>query len=97
MGQEAVTTELDAELRQQVYDAIGELLPRVLGREIPEMTEASLLMSELGMRSANMLELLLELEESLEIQIDVEDIDQGNVSSVGDLADFVAGHATTDG
>ncbi len=97
MGQEAVTTELDAELRQQVYDAIGELLPRVLGREIPQMTEASLLMSELGMRSANMLELLLELEESLEIQIDVEDIDQGNVSSVGDLADFVAGHATTDG
>ncbi|HEY1620963.1 MAG TPA: phosphopantetheine-binding protein [Streptosporangiaceae bacterium] len=92
-----MTTELDAELRQQVYDAIGELLPRVLGREIPEMTEASLLMSELGMRSANMLELLLELEESLEIQIDVEDIDQGNVSSVGDLADFVAGHATTDG
>lgn len=97
MGQEAVTTELDTDLRQRVYDSIGELLPRVLGREIPEMSEASLLMSELGMRSANMLELLLELEESLEIQIDVEDIDQGNVSSVGDLADFVAGHATMDG
>lgn len=97
MGQEAVTTELDTDLRQRVYDSIGELLPRVLGREIPEMSEASLLMSELGMRSANMLELLLELEESLEIQIDVEDIDQGNVSSVGDLADFVASHSTTDG
>ena len=31
------------------------------------------LMSDLGMRSASMLELLLELEDNLDIQIDVED------------------------
>jgi acyl carrier protein len=42
-----------------------------------------------------MLELLLELEDSLDIQIDVEDIDEAAMTSVGDLADFVAGHAIT--
>jgi acyl carrier protein len=43
-----------------------------------------------------MLELLLELEDALEIQIDVEDIDAAAMSSVGDLANFVATHVATD-
>jgi acyl carrier protein len=43
-----------------------------------------------------MLELLLELEDSLDIQIDVEDIDGAAMTSVGDLADFIAGHAISD-
>jgi len=42
-----------------------------------------------------MLELLLELEDNLDIQIDVEDIDAAAMTSVGDLADYVAGHAVT--
>jgi acyl carrier protein len=96
MELEAMTTDIDATLRQRVFDSVGELLPRVLGRELPALTDSTTLMNDLGMRSANMLELLLELEESLEIQIDVEDIDQDNMNSVGDLADFVAGHAVTD-
>ena len=69
------------------------LLPRVLGREIPAVSDGTQLRDELGLRSTTMLELLLELEENLAIQIDVEDIDQGDMNSVGDLADFVAGHA----
>jgi acyl carrier protein len=96
MEQETVTEQLDTELRQQVFDSIGTLLPRVLGREIPAVSDSTLLMNELGLRSATMLELLLELEENLEIQIEVEDIDNGNMNSVGDLADFVATHATKD-
>jgi len=44
-----------------------------------------------------MLELLLEIEDDLEIQIEVEDIDDAAMTSVGDLADFVASHAITDG
>lgn len=97
MEQEAVTTQLDTALRQRVLDSIGMVLPRVLGREIPAVSDGTQLMAELGLRSATMLELLLELEEDLDIQIDVEDIDQGDMNSVGDLADYVASHATTDG
>jgi len=96
MGQETVTTQLDTELRQRVFDRIGELLPRVLRREIPPVSDDTLLMNELGLRSATMLELLLELEENLEIQIDVEDIDNGGMNTVGNLADFVATHSIMD-
>ena len=69
----------------------------MLSREIPEISEDMKLMSELGMRSASMLELLLEIEDDLDIQIEVEDIDDAAMTSVGDLADFVASHAITDG
>jgi len=94
----AVTTEqtAQAELRRRVVDGIGELLPRVLKRELPEVPESTRLFDELGLSSVTTLELLLELEESLEIQIDVEDIDQGDLRSVGSLADFVAEHALAD-
>jgi acyl carrier protein len=97
MEEGTVTAQLDTALRQRVFDSIGELLPRVLGREITAVSDGTQLMSDLGLRSATMLELLLELEENLEVQIDVEDIDQGDMNSVGDLADFVAGHAMSDG
>lgn len=89
--------QIDSGLREQVFASIAELLPRVLKREIPEVAEDTQLMSDLGLRSATMLELLLELEDALEIQIEVEDIDQGTMSSVGDLADYVAGHSLTYG
>lgn len=92
------STELaSTDLRPRVFDSISRLLPRVLSREIPAISEDTKLMSELGMRSASMLELLLEIEDDLDIQIEVEDIDDAAMTSVGDLADFVAGHAITDG
>jgi acyl carrier protein len=79
--------------QQQVFDCIGELLPRVLGRDLTAIAADTKLMAELGMRSASLLELLLELEVALDIQIDVEDIDENGMRSVGDLASFVAGHS----
>jgi acyl carrier protein len=97
MDHETLTPLASAELRPRVFDSISRLLPRVLSREIPVISEDMKLMSELGMRSASMLELLLEIEDDLDIQIEVEDIDDAAMTSVGDLADFVAGHAITDG
>jgi acyl carrier protein len=93
---EQVTTPPDAALRQRIVESIGVLLPRVLKREIPEVQENACLFDELGLSSASTLELILELEESLDIQIDVEEIDQGDLQSVATLADFVAGHTITD-
>ncbi len=86
----------DAGLRQRAVDAIAVLLPRVLDRETLVIAPQMKLMEDLGMRSASMLELLLELEDNLDVQIDVEDIDEAAMTSVGDLADFVASHAITD-
>jgi acyl carrier protein len=97
MDHETLTPLPSAELRPRVFDSICRLLPRVLGGEVPAISEGMKLMSDLGMRSASMLELLLEIEDDLGIQIEVEDIDDAAMTSVGDLADFVAGHAVTDG
>ena len=89
-------TELDTTLRQQVVDSMTALLPRVLRRELPDLAEDTSLFDELGLSSVTTLELLLELEEALDIQVDVEDIDQDDLRSVGTPADFVTGHAVTD-
>lgn len=88
--------ELDRELRARVVENMSTLLPRVLRRELPGLSEETSLFDELGLTSVTTLELLLELEEALEIQVDVEDIDQDDLRSVGALADFVTGHAVTD-
>ncbi|MCX4744498.1 phosphopantetheine-binding protein [Kitasatospora sp. NBC_01287] len=84
------------DLRERVVAGIGVLLPRVLKREVPMPAENACLFDELGLTSASTLELLLELEERLDIQIDVEDIDQDDLRSLGALADFVTDHAITE-
>jgi acyl carrier protein len=89
-----VAAQLDTDLRERVVERMRELLPRILGTSLPAVAEGTGLMDELGLRSTTTLELLLLLEETLDIEIDVEDIEQGDLKSVGDLADFVASHAT---
>ncbi len=91
-----MTANLDVALRRRVFDAVCHILPRVLGPELPVIADSTELRSDLGLRSATTLELLLELEDSLEIQIDVEEIGQVSMNTVGDLADFVARHSTRD-
>ncbi len=93
-----MTANLDVALRRRVFDAVCHILPRVLGPELqlPVIADSTELRSDLGLRSATTLELLLELEDSLEIQIDVEEIGQVSMNTVGDLADFVARHSTMD-
>lgn len=91
-----MTANLDVALRQRVFDTVSRILPRVLGREIPAIADSTELRGDLGLRSATTLELLLELEDRLEIQIDVEQIGEVNMSTIGDLADFVARHSTKD-
>ncbi len=91
-----MTANLDVALRQRVFDTVRLILPRVLGRELPAIADSTVLRGDLGLRSATTLELLIELEDSLEIQIDVEQLGQGTMNTIGDLADFVARHSTKD-
>lgn len=87
---------IEADLRERVVGSIGTLLPRILKRDMTAPSEDARLFDELGLSSSSTLELLLELEEALEIQIDVEEIDQDDLETVGTLASFVATHALTD-
>jgi len=86
---------LDAELRRRVVDSLGTLLPQVLKRDLGAVPEEIRLFDELGLSSSKTLELLLALEEDLGIQVDVDEIDRGDLVSIGAFADFVTQHATT--
>lgn len=90
----------DSAFRQRVMESIHLVLPRVLARDTEaarqEFSDSTRLMEDLGLTSVSTLELMLELEESLEVQIDVEEIEPADVASLGALADFVAGHAAAD-
>lgn len=81
---------MDTELRERVVESMYPLLPKVLRREVPGAGEGTRLMEDLGLTSATTLELLLELEEELAIQINVEDIAEEDVTTLGTLADFIA-------
>ncbi|HEY0167508.1 MAG TPA: phosphopantetheine-binding protein [Jatrophihabitans sp.] len=84
-------TSVDAGFQQQVAQALAELLVLLLERDEP-VTEDMRLMDELMVSSLLGLELLLRLEEQFDIQIDVEQMDQDQIHTVGDLATFVAGN-----
>jgi acyl carrier protein len=89
----------DSAMRQRVLDNIRAVLPRVLnsasdGEERARAaSEETRLMEDLGLTSTEALELMLELEKSLHIQIDVEPMEPSDLASLGSLADFVAGHS----
>ncbi|RLK54396.1 phosphopantetheine-binding protein [Actinokineospora cianjurensis] len=92
----ATESTVDAELLGRVADSMAELLPRVLKREVTDLGTDTKLFTELGLSSASTLELLLELEDELEIQIDVEEIDQADLETVGTLAAYIAAHTVAD-
>jgi acyl carrier protein len=83
---------LDAEFRQRVVVVMTTVLARLLDRSEP-VTEDMRLMEEIGLSSTFGLELLLELEDQLLILIDVELMDSDQMTTVGDLATFVAEHS----
>ncbi|MFB9408903.1 MULTISPECIES: acyl carrier protein [Dactylosporangium] len=81
------------ELRQQVVSSMSDLLVRMLRLDRP-VTEASQLEEELGMSSSQGVQLILDLERDLSIMIDVEDLEQEELATVGELADYITAHAT---
>ena len=87
---------IDTGLRQRIVESMYDLLPAVLRQDVPEATESTRLMDDLGLTSSSTLELMLELEENLGIQINVEDIGEQDASTLGSLADFIAGNLLTD-
>ena len=87
----------DSAARKRVMESIYVVLPDVLPASpagSPGLCEETRLMEDLGMTSAAALELMLGLEDILDIQIDVEEIQPGDMACIGGLADFIAGQMT---
>jgi acyl carrier protein len=85
-------TGVEPPLQQQVVDTMATVLGRLLETD-RVITADTRVMEELGLSSTLGLEMLLELEETLAIQIDVELMDPIDMKTVGDLAAFIAGHS----
>jgi acyl carrier protein len=75
--------------RERVVEAILDLLPEVLGTELGTVTEDARLFDELGLDSTGVLDLMLNLEESLGIEFDTDNLQLSHFESVRTLADFV--------
>jgi 3-oxoacyl-[acyl-carrier-protein] synthase-3 len=82
-----------ADLRTRVVETLGVLLGRMLGGELPAVSEETRLFDELGLSSSKTLELLLALEDELDLQVDIEEIDRRDLATVGTLCDFVVANA----
>ena len=81
------------DLRTRVVEALGVLLGRMVGGDLPALSEETRLFDELGLSSSKTLELLLALEDELDLAVDIEDIDRRDLVSVGSLSDFVVANA----
>jgi len=84
----------DVGLRPRVFETLANLLPEVLRRDLAAPTDATRL-ADLDVGSADMLALVLRLEDELEIQVDVEEFDEADGETLGALADFIARHSVS--
>jgi acyl carrier protein len=85
--------EMDAR-REQVFSAIVEALARVVGRPLPDASSDTRLFDDLNLDSTSVLGLLLELEDSLNMEVDPESLEQDHLETVGSLTSFVVDHST---
>jgi acyl carrier protein len=84
-------TAVDTQMQEAVLASMLATLPGLLEYNGP-ITPKSQLQDELDLSSSQVLEVLLGLEEEHDIQIDVETLDEDNVLTVADLAEYIAGH-----
>ena len=84
-------TPVDARMQDAVTATMFAMLPGLLDYDGP-ITPRSRLQDELGLSSSLVLELLLGIEETHAIQIDLEMMDEDQVVTVADLAEYIAGH-----
>jgi acyl carrier protein len=75
--------------RSETIDHVRIALSTVLGREIPDLTEESRLFEDLALDSTSVIELLMSLEDTIDLQIDPDDLEPDVFRTVGSLTDYI--------
>lgn len=75
--------------RSELVAVIDRSIVEVRQGEVPGLTEEVRLMEDLHFDSTAILELLMSLEDSLNIEIDAETLSMDYFASVGSLADYL--------
>ena len=75
---------------QQIVNAIVTALEEVLRQALTDVTVETRLFDDLNLDSTSVLALLMTLEDTLDMQVDPESLEQSHLESVGSLATFLA-------
>ncbi|MFF7984809.1 MULTISPECIES: acyl carrier protein [Streptomyces] len=76
--------------REQIVEHIRIALSSVLNREIGQLEENVRLVEDLSLDSTSVIELLMALEDTMGLELDVEDLQPEVFQTVGSLADYLA-------
>ena len=69
--------------------ALREALAEVLKKDLPELTPQTRLFSDLALDSTSVIELLMELEDTLGLQIDPDELTPDVFETVGSLTAYI--------
>ncbi len=83
---------VDPEVRERIRRGIEDVLPRILGVELADIPENACFFDDYGLTSSGIVELVLDIEETLAIQVDVEHLVIDDIRTVDSLTDYVVGH-----
>jgi acyl carrier protein len=72
-------------------ERIQRSLTVALGHEITGLDETTMLYEDLGLESLGTLQLLMDLEDTLGIEVDPEELEMEVFRTIGSLADYVTG------
>jgi acyl carrier protein len=73
----------------EVLSVVMAVVAKVLDRDLPADTQPAQRLDDLGLDSTRVLELLMDLEDSLQVEFDIDTLEQHNVETIGSVADYV--------
>jgi acyl carrier protein len=75
--------------RTELLDHVRLALSSVLNRDLPDLSEESRLFEDLGLDSTSVIELLMSLETSINLEIEPDSLEPEVFMTVGSLADYI--------
>jgi acyl carrier protein len=76
--------------RTQIIEHLHIALSSVLNRDIPELSEDDRLFEDLALDSTSVIELLMSLEDTIDLEIDTDELEPEVFKTVGSLTDYIA-------
>jgi acyl carrier protein len=75
--------------RTQIIEHVRVSLAEVLNRELPPLTETTRLFEDLALDSTSVIELLMGLEDTIDLEIDPDELEPEVFQTVASLTDYI--------
>jgi acyl carrier protein len=75
--------------RTELLEHVRDALSAVFNRDLPDLAEESRLFEDLGLDSTSVIELLMSLENSIDLEIDPDSLEPEVFMTVRSLADYI--------